>query len=123
LNLSLKQILHATVIHGNQNQVRGLAADLEAEGTAGHADKHRRAPAVAGAARDHALAVLRAHEETRLSSCWEQPPRRWPSEECCWERSVIGAHDLVQNHLGRVDAALQIFARRRRKCAVGEQRS
>ena len=59
----LEQILHAAVIDGNEDQIGGLTAELEAERTAFHADKHRRAPAMSGAAGDDALAVLCAHKK------------------------------------------------------------
>src|SRR5208337_2018614 len=61
--LVLQQVLDAAIVNGYQDEVSGLAADLEPERAASHADEYRRAPSMAGAAGYHALTILRAEYE------------------------------------------------------------
>ena len=117
----LEQILHAAVIDGNEDQIGGLTAELEAERTAFHADKHRRAPAMSGAAGDDALAVLCADKKGALLHAWNHRNTGGRTENVGGDGRVVGGHDLIEDGSGRVDAALQVFFRRARKSRGGEQ--
>ena len=49
--------------HGDENEIGGLAAGLEAEAGPGHLDEGGSAPAMAGAAGDDSLTILAADDE------------------------------------------------------------
>src|SRR5580692_9935556 len=58
LEFVLEQVLEAVLVHSHQHEISGLAANLQSPGAACHTDKDWRAPTLAGAACNHALAVL-----------------------------------------------------------------
>ena len=110
LELVLEQILQAAVIDGDQDQVRGLSADLQAPGSAGHADKDRGAPALACTAGDHALAILRAEDEGTLDHPGDDGDAGGLLKDVHGDAAVLGGHDLVEDNFGGVDACLEVVA-------------
>jgi len=64
--LVLKQIVHASAVDTNQNEVGRLSTSLQAKTGAGQLNKDRRAPTRAGTACSNALAVLCTDQKRSL---------------------------------------------------------
>jgi len=102
----LQEILKSAVVYGHQDEVSGLAANLEAERSARHADEDGRTPSMAGAAGYHALPVLRAEYERALHHARNHGDAGGGVQNIQWNRAVLRREDLVKNRLCRVDAIL-----------------
>src|SRR5579863_9020328 len=97
LELVLEQILKAALIHCDQHEVGRLAADLQSPGAARHADEHRRAPAMTGAAGYHALSILRAEDERALDEAGDHAHAGSLAKNVQGDASVLGGENLIEH--------------------------
>ena len=118
LELVFKQSLHAAVVNGDEDEISGLTADLEAPRATRHANKDRCAPAMICLAGDHALPVLSAEDEGALDHAWDDGDTSGLLKDVHGDGVVFRCHDLVENGLGGIHTILQIAARGCRECAA-----
>src|ERR1700733_2193300 len=85
---------------GEQDEIGGLTAGLEAEAGSGELDEGRCAPSMAGAAGDDALAVLSADDEGSLFEAGDDGDAGGAGGDVFWDALVRGVHDFVENELG-----------------------
>src|SRR4030095_5674774 len=71
LELVADEILQPAIAVDHQDDVRGLSANLEAEGAAGQRQERRRRPSVGGAPAQNAAASHAAEHETRFNRAGE----------------------------------------------------
>jgi hypothetical protein len=103
----MQEALCAIVGNGYENEVRGLAAGLEAEAGAGELDEGRSTPAMAGAAGDDALTILSAYEEGTLFEAGDNGDASCVHGNAIGNAAIGGGHQLVKNGVGRFDAVIQ----------------
>ena len=107
LDLVMQETLCAVVGDGYEDEVGGLAADLEAEAGTGELDEGRSAPAMAGAAGDDALAVLTADDEGSFLEAGNDGDAGSVRGYAIGKAVVGGVHEFVKNFMGCIDASIE----------------
>jgi hypothetical protein len=107
LNLLMKETLCTVVSDSNENEVSGLAADLEAEACTGELDEGRSAPAVAGAAGDDALTIFAAYDEGTLLEARDDGDAGCVHCDVIGDATIGGSHQFMENFVGCFDAVIE----------------
>src|SRR5271157_3418631 len=97
-------MLHAGISADDQNQIRSLASGLETEAAASHDEKHRRAPALLGAARRYSFAIIGAEYEACLQVGRHNGDALRAIHDGVWNGAVRSRHDLAQDGAGSLNA-------------------
>src|SRR6185437_830240 len=97
LELVPEHVLQALLVHGDENEVGGLTADLPAEAAARELDEDRSAPAARGAAGGDALAILRAEDEGAFLVAGNDNDAAGASQNGAGDALVRRCHDLLND--------------------------
>lgn len=103
-DLILQKALEALVVGGDEDEIRGLTAGLEAEACAGHLDEDGGAPAMAGAAGQQTLTVLRSDEEGSLFEAGNDRYAGRLGGDLDGNALIRCGHQFVQDGVGSRDA-------------------
>jgi len=104
LELVAEQVLQRVIIHEEQDEVGGRAADLVADAAAVDGDEDRSGPAVAGAATGEAATVGSAEDEGELLVAGDDGDAAGLDEQIVRDAVVGGVHDLFEDLGGLVGA-------------------
>ncbi len=108
LELVVEEALKGVVGGADENEVSGLSTDLKAEAGSGELDEGRCAPAVAGAAGDHALAVLSAYDECTFFEAGDD------GDACGFGGDIVGdtfvgcGHEFVEDGVSGIDTLIKL---------------
>jgi hypothetical protein len=94
---------------GDEDQVGGLAANLEAEARSGQLNEGGRAPAMASATGDDALSVLCADDKGSLFVSGDDGNAGRVGGDSIGDSMVGGIHEFVKDHLGRLNALVEFL--------------
>lgn len=105
LELVVEQAVQGAVIHEEQHEVGGRAADLITDAAAFHGEEDGRAPAMGGAARGHSPAVVSSEDKGELGISGDDGDAFGFTEQIVGNASVGGLHDFAEDLCGAVGAA------------------
>ncbi len=107
LDLVMQKALEAIVRHGDEDEIGGLAAGLEAEAGTGHLDEGRCAPAMAGATGNDSLTVLGADDEGAFLKAGDDGDAGGFGGDVLRYAFVGCTHEFVQDGVCGLDALVE----------------
>jgi hypothetical protein len=94
---------------GDEDQVGGLASNLEAEARSGQLNEGGRAPAMASATGDDALSILCADDKGSLFVAGDDGNAGRVGGDSIGDSMVGGIHEFVKDHLGGLHALVEFL--------------
>src|ERR1700761_8608627 len=104
-------MVQSAVATADQDEVGGLAANLESEAGAGHLNKNWSAPTIGSPAACNALAVFAAKDKSALLKAGYDNDALCRSGDVQRNALVRRVHEFVQNGVRRVDAVDEFLRR------------
>ena len=120
LNFVLEETLEGVVGGGEEDEVGGLSASLEAKAGSGELDEGRRAPAMAGAAGDDSLTILCADDEGSFFEGGNDGDAGGTGGDVVGDALVGCCHEFVENEIGRFNAFIELLHVGGGRCGEGD---
>jgi hypothetical protein len=120
LNLVLEEALEGVVGSGEEDEVGGLSARLEAEAGSGELDEGGCAPAMAGAAGDDSLTILRADDEGSFFEGGNDGDACGTGGDVVGDALVGCCHEFVENEMGCFNPFIELLHVGGGRCGEGD---
>src|SRR5579863_2100034 len=95
--LGRKQMLQATIVHDEHDQVHAFDADLQSPTASANGDECGRAPAFRRAARSHSAAVFATNDEAAFDQVWHYHDALRTAQHFLGDALVGRRHDRLQD--------------------------
>ena len=107
--LVLKQVIQTLGVHADEDQVRGLAACLQAKACPDQLDEYGSAPTCPGTACSDTLAVLCTDQKCSLFIAWDHRDAVCLGSDIERDSLIRSGHQFVKDVMSRFYALTQLF--------------